>query len=237
MSEIIRKQLSIPESYAGYRLDQALSAMLPDYSRSKITQWLKNGNITLNGQIVKPKEKVYGHEKIQLDVTLENETSWLAEPLYLNIIHEDNDLIIINKSVGMVVHPASGNLSGTLVNALLHHCPALEKLPRAGLVHRLDKDTSGILVVAKTFLAHTYLVEQLQARNIHREYIAVVNGTLTGGGTIDEPIGRHPRNRQKKAVLTTGREAITHYRILEKFADYTLLKIILATGRTHQIRV
>jgi len=237
MKQKITQQLIIPAEYAGQRLDLAIAQLLPDYSRSLITQWIKRGDITVNGEICKPKVKLQGNEEVSLNIEISEETDWQAEALPLNIVYEDESIIVINKPAGLVVHPAAGNYSGTLVNALLHHCPTLAHLPRAGLIHRIDKDTTGLLVIAKTLAAHTNLVQQLQHRQIKREYLAIINGILTGGGTIEAPIGRHPKNRQKMAVVNNGKPAITHYRIVEKFATHTLVKVMLETGRTHQIRV
>lgn len=221
----------------GSRLDQAVAALFPEYSRARLQTWIKEGQLTLNGQTARAKDKVKVGDKIELKTTPSKEVSWTAEAITLDIIHEDDDILIINKPVGLVVHPAAGNYTGTLVNALLHHLPALAQVPRAGIVHRLDKDTSGIMMVAKTLKSHTFLVNQLQKRLVSREYEAIVQGVMTSGGTIDAPIGRHTQQRTKMAVLESGKPAITHYRILKKFAFNTYVKVNLETGRTHQIRV
>lgn len=227
----------IPAELAGMRLDQALAALFPQYSRARLQTWIKNGDIQLNGQVKRPREIVREGESIVVTTSLIPEGIWEAEAIKLDIIYEDDALLIVNKAVGMVVHPAIGNHEGTLINALLHHAPHLCELPRAGIVHRLDKNTSGLLVVAKHLTAHTELVRQLQARTIKREYAAIVRGHLIAGGTIDAPIGRHPRMRTHMAVTGTGKPAITHYRILERFPAHTYLQVNLETGRTHQIRV
>lgn len=226
-----------PDKWAGERVDQALAKLFPDYSRSRLQTWLKEGQILIDGQIKRAKDKVLGGEKVELHVILVSENSWDAEDIPLNIIYEDEQLLVINKSAGMVVHPAVGNFSGTMLNALLHYAPELEAIPRAGIVHRLDKETSGLLVVARTLQAQKLLVEQLQARSFLREYDAIVNGGVTAGGSIKQPIGRHSVNRKRMAVNSNGKPAITHYRLNERFRLHTKLTVKLETGRTHQIRV
>lgn len=193
--------------------------------------------ITVNGTRIRPKDKVKSGDEIIINAIIEANESWQAESISLDIIYEDDQIIVLNKPAGLVVHPAAGNQAGTLLNALLHHAPELAELPRAGIVHRLDKDTSGIMVVARTMTAHHFLVKALQARTIHREYRAIVVGQMTAGGTVEAPIGRHPKARTKMAVVATGKPAVTHYRVLERFPKHTFLKLMLETGRTHQIRV
>lgn len=222
---------------AGMRLDQALAETLPHYSRSRLQQWLKSGQLQVDGQIRRPRDLVSGGERICGELILEAETTAAAQDLPLTLCYEDAHLLIINKPAGLVVHPAAGNRDGTLVNALLHHAPELAALPRAGLVHRLDKDTTGLLVVARSLRAYTGLVEQLQARTIEREYRALINGLPVAGGTVEAPLGRHPVDRQRRAVIPGGKPAITHYRVLRRFRAHTLLQVKLDTGRTHQIRV
>jgi 23S rRNA pseudouridine1911/1915/1917 synthase len=228
----------ISEKAQGQRLDQALASLFSDYSRSRLQIWIKKGNVSLNGIIVtKPREKVLGLEDVILTVELEPEVSWQAEDIAINIVHEDDDILVVNKAAGMVVHPAVGNWDGTLVNALLHHHPDLEQLPRAGIVHRLDKDTSGLMVVAKTLQAHAHLVNELQSRKVNRQYLCLANGAITAGGTVDQPIARHPVKRKLMAVVKSGKYAVTHYRVEQRFKNYTYLRVKLETGRTHQIRV
>jgi len=240
----INTSFDVPESLAGKRIDQVLAHCLPDYSRSRLQNWLKSGFIQLDGRIPKPKEKVAGGEiiTVQLQAALDDQVQevWQAEAIPLDIVYEDASLIVINKPAGLVVHPGAGNRDGTLVNALLHHAPELSKLPRAGIIHRIDKDTTGILVIARNLVAHHHLTKQLQDREFNREYQAIVGGVMTAGGTIDAPIGRHPTQRIKMAVLeesNTAKEAITHYRVEKKFRSHTLINVKLETGRTHQIRV
>ena len=231
-------QLSI-EDY-GQRLDQVVALLLPEYSRSRLQQWIKQGKILLDGKQCKPKTKVAGGEILLVTIEQQKQGEWQAEDIPLDIIYEDDSLLLINKPVGLVVHPAVGNRSGTLLNALLYHCPELINVPRAGIVHRLDKDTSGLLVVAKTLTAQTHLVKQLQKRAFEREYEAIVMGEMISGGTVDKAIGRHPVHRVKMAVMKnpeSGKEAITHYRIKQRYKMYTGLQLKLETGRTHQIRV
>lgn len=235
--QIINLEAIVPETLAGQRLDRVLAELFPQFSRAKLQDWIKKGQITVNKQLKRPKDKLMGGEAIQLTATLENKTHWQAQDIALEIIYEDPEILIINKPVGLVVHPAAGNPDSTLVNALLHHYPPLTQLPRAGIVHRLDKNTSGLLVVAKTLTAHTNLVKQLQKRKIEREYLAIVHGVLISGGTVNAPMGRHARKRTHMAIVENGKEAITHYRVLERFRAHTLLKVKLETGRTHQIRV
>ncbi|WP_444998288.1 23S rRNA pseudouridine(1911/1915/1917) synthase RluD [Aliikangiella sp. IMCC44359] len=230
--------IEVDVSHAGQRLDLVLSTYFPELSRSRIQAWIKNQQVKVNEQvIIKPKHKVLGEEVIAVVTTLEDQGEWQATDISLDIHYQDESIIIVNKPVGLVVHPAPGHYTDTLVNGLLFHYPELRKLPRAGIVHRLDKDTTGLLVVARTAEAHNNLVAQLQERGFSREYLALVHGEIVAGDTIDLPIGRHPVSRKKMAVVPHGKEAITHYRIGEKFADFTLLQVKLETGRTHQIRV
>lgn len=228
---------TVPHSLSGRRLDQAIADLLPEHSRSRLQGWIKDGVLTLNGKTCKPRDKVMMGDAIELDAEPEIQVAWQPEIIELDIVYEDEHLLVINKPAGLVVHPAAGHADGTLVNALLNYAPELENLPRAGVVHRLDKDTSGIMVVARSLIAHTSLVAQLQERTMGREYEAVIVGTLTGGATVDAPIARHPRERKKMAVVPGGKPAVTHYRLLERFAAHTLVRCKLESGRTHQIRV
>jgi 23S rRNA pseudouridine1911/1915/1917 synthase len=222
----------------GKRLDQVVAQEMNEYSRSKIQEWIKDGQVTVNDMVVSSnKAKVGFADVVSIDATLAVQEEWKPEPIKIDIKYEDDDIIIINKPRDLVVHPGAGNRSGTLVNALLHHCEALKHIPRAGIIHRLDKDTTGLLVVAKTLPAHKGLVDQLQARAFTREYIAIAYGDITAGNTIEAPIGRHQTKRTQMAVVPSGKEAITHYRIVERFSDFTHLRVRLETGRTHQIRV
>ena len=227
----------IPERMAGERIDSALSKMLPDYSRSKITLWIKSGDALINNKTFKPKDRVNGFEIVDLTLSQKQSVDWVAEKIPLNVIYEDKDIIVINKQFGLVTHPGAGNWTGTLANALLHYDNSLSKLDRAGIVHRLDKNTSGLMVVARNEKAQKYLVEQLQNHSIDREYSAIVYGHMIAGGTVDEPIGRDSRDRVKQAVSDSGKDAITHYRAIDRFKSHTHVKAILETGRTHQIRV
>lgn len=233
----LQSTLIIPDEMGGMRLDQAIVKLLPDHSRTQVQEWIKNTEVTLNDRPARAKDIVLGGETVQIQATLKTYPAWQPQAINLDILYEDDALLVINKPVGMVVHPAAGNAENTLLNALLHHAPELQDLPRAGIVHRLDKNTSGLLVIAKTPVAHKSLTEQLKKRTVSRTYQAIVSGVLTGGGTINEPIGRHPIHRKKMTVIETGKEAITHYRIIEKYRAYTRIKVQLETGRTHQIRV
>ncbi|WED44093.1 23S rRNA pseudouridine(1911/1915/1917) synthase RluD [Legionella cardiaca] len=239
MSDSISKHIVIPREYHGQRIDIVLAQLFPDYSRSQLSTWLKQGAITLNQRHCKPKDKVADGDEIdmQVEFSQSNTLPSLPEDIPLNIVYEDEHLLVINKPAGLVVHPGAGNREHTLVNALLHHASQLASLPRAGIIHRLDKDTTGLLVIAKSLVAHTNLVRQMQAREIHRCYITLVQGHLISGGEIDTFYGRHPRNRLKMAVCQQGRQAITLYSIRKQYHDYTLLDVELLTGRTHQIRV
>ncbi|MDH3533907.1 MAG: 23S rRNA pseudouridine(1911/1915/1917) synthase RluD [Gammaproteobacteria bacterium] len=227
----------VPEELAGQRLDRALAQMFPEYSRSRLKTWLLAGTITVDGGSPRPRDAVAGGESVALQVEPEASMPAEPEPLTLDIVYEDDALIVINKPAGLVVHPGAGNYTGTLMHGLLHHSAALAAVPRAGIIHRLDKDTSGLLLIAKTLPAHTTLVRQLAARDIGRHYLAVCNGVLTGGGTIDAPIGRHPVDRKRMCVRDDGRPAITRYTVIERFAAHTYVNVVLETGRTHQIRV
>lgn len=231
--------LTIPLRLAGSRIDAALAELVPDYSRSRLAQWIKDGKVTVDGAATTPKSKLWGGEKIQLLPEPDPETvSFQPEPVGLDIVYEDDAILVLNKPAGLVVHPAVGNWSGTLLNGLLYHLPQLSSVPRAGIVHRLDKDTSGLMVVAKTLSAQTHLVKQLQARTVKRHYLAVADGLLSGNDTVEAPIGRHPRERVKMAVVHgSGKPAITHWRSKERFRAHTLVECRLETGRTHQIRV
>ncbi len=232
----------IPRECAGWRLDAALAKLFPEHSRSRLQGWLKQGLILLDGSAAEPKRKVYGGERIVFDAAAAAPATPgladAAEDIALNVVFEDESLIVIDKPAGLVVHPGNGNASGTLMNALLHHAPELAAIPRAGIVHRLDKDTSGLLVVARTLTAQTDLVRQMQARSVKRHYLALVLGTVERDGSVDAPLGRHAVQRTKMAIVRAGgTEARTHYAVLERFAKATLLECRLETGRTHQIRV
>jgi 23S rRNA pseudouridine1911/1915/1917 synthase len=228
---------TVPLEVAGIRLDQALAKLFPEYSRSRLKSWLLDGAILVDGASRRPRDTVYGGESVIVTVRAGQEERGEPEPIALNVVHEDEALIVINKPVGLVVHPGAGNPRGTLMNGLLHRFPELASLPRAGIVHRLDKDTSGLLLVARTLQSHTALVRQLAAREISRRYQAVCTGVLTGGGTIDAPIRRHPVDRLKMSVQEGGKPAVTHYRVVERYAAHTHVNVSLETGRTHQIRV
>jgi 23S rRNA pseudouridine1911/1915/1917 synthase len=230
-------RLEFPPELAGRRLDQALAALLPQYSRTRIQRWIEEGAVRVNGLAPRARDVVVGGEAATVEARQADETSVAAEKLPLDIVHQDAAIIVIDKPPGVVVHPGAGNREHTLQNALLAHDPKLRRVPRAGLVHRIDKDTSGLLVVARTVEAQTALVAALAAHEVEREYLALCTGAMTGGGTVDEPIGRHRTQRIKMAVRSDGRAAVTHYRIEKRFRAHTLARVRLETGRTHQIRV
>lgn len=237
MPQTVEAQQRVPISLAGSRLDQAAAELFADYSRERLKGWINAGALTVDGRRGKPKERLAGGEQLQLLATLEAVARYEPEAIPLEVVYEDDDIAIIDKPAGLVVHPAAGNPDGTLLNALLHHAPNLASVPRAGIVHRLDKATTGLMVVAKTLAAQTSLVEQLQARSVLREYDAVCVGVMTSGGTLDAPIGRHPKDRKRQAVHDSGKPAVTHYRVVERFRAHTHVRCRLETGRTHQIRV
>lgn len=233
----INGEFEVPPELSDRRLDQAVADLMPEHSRSRIQGWIKDGDLTVNGQVKKPRDKVMFGDRILISAEPEVQVTWEAESIELDVVYEDKHLLVINKPAGLVVHPAAGHAAGTLVNALLHYAPEVDKLPRAGIVHRLDKDTSGIMVVARSLIAHTSLVDQLQSRTMGREYDAIMVGTITGGGIVDQPIGRHPNQRKKMAVVGDGKPAVTHYRLVERFPAHTYVRCKLESGRTHQIRV
>ncbi|MDP2714055.1 23S rRNA pseudouridine(1911/1915/1917) synthase RluD [Rheinheimera sp.] len=238
MTKQLKLSEIVPDHLFGKRLDQVLAEMFPDYSRSRIKEWILADAVQVNGTMQnRPREKLLGGEQIDILAELPEDQRFEAEAIELNIVYEDEHILVINKPAGLVVHPGAGNADGTLLNALLHHCPGIGEVPRAGIIHRLDKDTTGLMVVAKTIPAQTHLVEAMQAREITREYEAVCHGAMTGGGTIDEPIGRHPTKRTHMAVTQSGKPATTHFRVMEKYRAHTRLRLRLETGRTHQIRV
>lgn len=230
-------QVTVPNELAGKRLDQALAKLCPEHSRSRIQSWIKSGDVSVNNLNYKQRDEVSFGDVIEINTELNSIDKCLAEAIDLDIIYEDEAIIIINKPAGLVVHPGAGNPNHTLVNALLHFDDSLDTIPRAGIIHRLDKKTTGVMVVARTLASHTYLVDKLQKREIKREYQAVVCGQLISGGSIENKMGRHPVNRLKMTVTNSGKTAITHYRIINKFQHYTHLDVQLETGRTHQIRV
>ncbi|MEM9383656.1 MAG: 23S rRNA pseudouridine(1911/1915/1917) synthase RluD [Pseudomonadota bacterium] len=241
MTAKISRQARVPESLAGKRFDQALALLFPDHSRSRLREWIDSGEARLEGVPAKPRQKVLGGEQVTLEARAPVRAQDLPQDIPLEVVFEDEAVLVIDKPAGLVVHPGAGNATHTLVNALLHRDPALEVLPRAGLVHRLDKLTSGLLMVARTLEAHTVLVAALEARDITRQYRAVALGEMTGGGTVDAAIGRHPARRTRMAVRPpddgAARPAVTHYRVAERLAGFTVVDLRLETGRTHQIRV
>ncbi|MCH8531192.1 MAG: 23S rRNA pseudouridine(1911/1915/1917) synthase RluD [Saccharospirillum sp.] len=233
----VQDNVKVPMELGQKRLDQVAAILFPDHSRSRIQTWIKSGQLTVDGKTLKPREKLVGGEQLALNAEIEIQERWQAEPVELDVVYADDDIIVINKPAGLVVHPGAGTPGGTVLNGLLHHYPEVGTIPRAGIVHRLDKDTTGLMVVARSLTAHTSLVAQLQDRSMGREYEAVVTGVMTGGGKVDEPIGRHPTVRTKMAVSHAGKPAVTHYRVLERYRNHTLIRCKLETGRTHQIRV
>ncbi len=229
----------VPEAYAGARLDVIVAQLVPEVSRSRLQAWMREGRVRVNDVVVtRPRTAVQAGDQLRVERPPPvREPALAPQPIALDVVHEDAALLVIHKPAGLVVHPGAGNPDGTLQNALLHHAPELADVPRAGLVHRLDKETSGLLVVARTLAAHTRLVAALQQREISREYDAVVLGEMISGGTIDEPMGRHAVDRKRMAVRPDGRPAVTHYRIAARYPGFTRLRVTLETGRTHQIRV
>lgn len=237
MSNAIRHSLTIPAENAGQRLDQVLADLLSEYSRTRIKDWIETGQILVNGGQLRPKDKVLGGERVEVSATLAQAIAVAPQSIALEIVHQDRHVLVINKPAGLVVHPGAGNAAGTLQNALLHFDPVLVHLPRGGIVHRLDKDTSGLLVIARTLEAHTALVRALEVHDVEREYEAICVGVMTAGGTVDAPLGRHPVDRLRQAIRSDGRESVTHYRVIHRYRGHTHVRIQLETGRTHQIRV
>ncbi|MBH9436983.1 23S rRNA pseudouridine(1911/1915/1917) synthase RluD [Pseudomonas aeruginosa] len=237
MSDMIQRAAEVPFELGGQRLDQIAAQLFPEHSRSRLAGWIKDGRLTVDGAVLRPRDIVHSGAQLVLEAEQEAQGEWLAQDIELEIVYEDEHILVIDKPAGLVVHPAAGHQDGTLLNALLYHVPDIANVPRAGIVHRLDKDTTGLMVVAKTLEAHTKLVAQLQARSVSRIYEALVIGVITSGGTIDAPIGRHGVQRQKMAVVDAGKVAVSHYRVLERFRAHTHTRVKLETGRTHQIRV
>ncbi|MEX2131733.1 MAG: 23S rRNA pseudouridine(1911/1915/1917) synthase RluD [Pseudohongiellaceae bacterium] len=237
MSNRVKLQAEVPKAMSGERLDIVVAQLFPDYSRARLQSWIRSGCLLVNDAVLRPRDKVYTHDRIDLEALLEAYPGHEAQILPLAVIYEDEQLLVVNKATDTVVHPAAGHQSGTMMNGLLHHCPQLKLLPRAGIIHRLDKDTTGLLVVAKTLKCHSELIRQLQRREIRREYDAVVTGVMTAGGTIDAPLGRNPFQRKKRAVVASGKAATTHYKVIKRFKAHTHVRVRLETGRTHQIRV
>ena len=234
----IQLEASTEAAHFGLRLDQVLADLFPEYSRSKLKTWIQDGNVAVNGEVITvPRHKMQMDELVTVQAEMDVQVTSEAQDIALNIVYEDEHILVINKPADLVVHPGAGNPSGTVLNALLNHCPEIDKVPRAGIVHRLDKDTTGLMVVAKTIPAQTHLVDQLQRREMSREYEAVAIGTMVAGGIVDAPIGRHATKRTHMAVREMGKPAVTHFRVIEKFRAYTHLRLKLETGRTHQIRV
>jgi 23S rRNA pseudouridine1911/1915/1917 synthase len=236
-SHRVTEKVTVESGYEGRRFDQVLAELFPDYSRSRLQSWIREGLALLDGDIVQPRAKLKAGQQIELTPAFEEPSVDAAEPIQLEIVFEDADLLVINKPAGLVVHPGSGNPAGTLMNGLLHYAPELEQLPRAGILHRIDKDTTGLLLVARSIAAHTRLVRDLEQRLIKREYRAVCHDRLTAGETVDAPIGRHRTQRTRMAVSEGGKPAVTHYRVLARFAAHSFIAARLETGRTHQIRV
>lgn len=235
--EQIRVSARADSSHAGLRLDQLAAVLFPDYSRARLQKWIRNGELTVDGRPARPTQRVTGTETLQLDAAVELDETVRSQDIPIDVIFADEDIIVVNKPAGLVVHPAAGNPDSTLQNALLHYDEGLAALPRSGIVHRLDKETSGVMVVARSLRAHTSLVEQLQGRTMKRVYRAVATGMITAGGTVDAPIGRHPRHRKRMAVVGNGKPAVSHYRVLKRFNGATYIEVSLESGRTHQIRV
>lgn len=237
MSEIIQLSAEVPSELGGQRLDQVAAQLFAEHSRSRLSAWIKEGRLTVDGGVLRPRDIVHGGAILALSAEQEAQGEWIAQDIELDIVYEDDDILVINKPAGLVVHPAAGHADGTLLNALLHHVPDIINVPRAGIVHRLDKDTTGLMVVAKTIQAQTKLVAQLQSRTVSRIYECIVIGVVTAGGKINAPIGRHGQQRQRMAVMEGGKPAVSHYRVLERFRSHTHVRVKLETGRTHQIRV
>lgn len=237
MIQPISHTLTLPTEFQGKRLDATVSHILSQYSRNLIKQWILDGQLLHNGNVAKPKDPVAEGDIVTIESSLESQLSNVAQSFPLNIVFEDDQLLVINKPAGLVVHPGAGNQDHTLLNALLHYDPSLEYLPRAGIVHRLDKETSGLMVIAKTIETHTYLIDLMQQHEVKRTYEAVICGPCISGATIDAPMGRHPKQRTKMAVINNGKPAVTHFRLIERFREHTHVRVMLETGRTHQIRV
>lgn len=236
-TQTIQLHAEVPFDLGGQRLDQVAAQLFSDHSRSRLTAWIKEGRLTVDGAVIRPRDIVHAGAVLVLSAEQQAQGEWQAQDIPLEIVFEDEHLLVLDKPAGLVVHPAAGHADGTLLNALLHHVPGLINVPRAGIVHRLDKDTTGLMVVAKTLQAQTRLVEQLQARSVSRIYEAITTGVVITGGTVDAPIGRHGQQRQRMAVVEGGKPAVSHYRVLERFRSHTHVRVKLETGRTHQIRV